>query len=338
MEVTALAQKIRQTRFLVLGDGILDRYIYGHAERISPEAPVPVIEVQREENRLGGAANVLLNLLSLGCDAYLCCSLGEDYEGQLFESLLRETGVSLFGVMHDPMRPTTTKIRVIAQGQHVLRIDKENRAPLSHQQQEKLLQKALQLLPSVGGVIFEDYDKGVLSPYIIREIIGHAQQNHIPVFVDPKFQNFWSYEGATLFKPNLKELGDALRTSFHHAPLRAVEEGILELRQRMPHTYTVVTLGENGILAYSEEEGFFHDPAHKREIVDVSGAGDTVISVLATCVTTGLPLHTAVKLANLAGGIVCEHVGVVPLPRERWLREAAIHVVDNAPPPQEKAE
>lgn len=326
MEVATLVEKMRQLRFLVLGDGILDRYIYGHAERISPEAPVPVIEVFREENRLGGAANVLLNLLSLGCHPYLCCSIGEDHEGQLFESLMRQVGVSLFGLLRDPVRPTTTKIRVIAQGQHVLRIDKETRSPLSHQQQKELLQKALQLLPSVEGVIFEDYDKGVLSPYIIREVISQAQKKHIPVFVDPKFQNFWSYEGATLFKPNLKELGDAQGTSLHHAPLEVVKEAILQLRQRMPHTYTVVTLGEKGILAYSDSEGFFHHAAHKREVVDVSGAGDTVISVLAASLTIGLSLPTAVKLANLAGGIVCEHVGVVPIPQERWLQEAAVYL------------
>jgi rfaE bifunctional protein kinase chain/domain len=223
----------------------------------------------------------------------------------------------------DPERPTTTKIRLIAQKHHLLRVDRERRTPLPAPLAEALLLKVRSLLGQrPHALIFEDYDKGALTPPLIRSLIETAQTQAIPTLVDPKKEHFWAYEGATVFKPNLRELSEALHQPLQGAPFAELEKAILELRRRMPHTYTVLTLSERGILAYGEAEGFVHVPAHYRNIVDVSGAGDTVISVLAVGLALQLPLQKAVALANLAGGLVCEYVGVVPIPKDRWLEQA----------------
>ncbi len=310
-------------RFLVVGDLMIDRYLWGRVQRISPEAPVPILELEKEENRLGGAANVALNLRSLEAQVALAGLTGADPAGTLLREQAEAWQVDTFGIVTDPDRPTTVKTRLIAQKHHLLRVDRESTAPPLPTVAESLLLKIQSLLrTSLHGVILEDYDKGALTESLIGEVIRLARAQGIPVLVDPKRQHFWAYEGATLFKPNLRELGDALQTSLTDAPLERIQEAILRLRERMPHTYTVVTLSERGILAYGEKEGFIHIPAHHREIVDVSGAGDTVVSVLAVGLALGLPLEKTVALANLAGGLVCEYVGVVPIPKDRWLEQA----------------
>ncbi len=308
---------------VVVGDVMLDRYLYGHVSRISPEAPVPILELEAEENRLGGAANVALNLRSLGVRTSLCGIVGQDPASELLVSQAEQAGIDTYGLVMDPERPTTTKIRLIAQKHHLLRVDREKRAPLPPPLAETLLLKVRTLLTQrPHALILEDYDKGALSPSLIRALIETAQSQDIPTLVDPKKEHFWAYEGATIFKPNLRELSEALHRPLQGASFAELEEAILELRRRMPHTYTVLTLSERGILAYGEAEGFVHVPAHYRNIVDVSGAGDTVVSVLAVGSALKLPLPKAVALANLAGGLVCEYVGVVPVPRDRWLEQA----------------
>lgn len=310
-------------RFVVVGDVMLDRYLYGRVQRISPEAPVPILELEREENRLGGAANVALNLRSLDCQVSLVGLLGEDSYGERLRSEAQKAGIDTFGLLTDSARPTTTKIRLIAHNHHLLRVDWESRAALNGPLREAFLLKAQSLLQQrPHALILEDYDKGALDPESISRLVEAAQSYQVPVLVDPKKTNFWAYAGATVFKPNLRELGDALGTPLSEAPIEAIQEALLELRRRMPHTYTVVTLSERGILAYGEAEGFLHIPAHYRNIVDVSGAGDTVVSVLAVGIALGLPLAQIAALANLAGGLVCEYVGVVPVPKERWLEQA----------------
>lgn len=310
-------------RFVVVGDVMLDRYLYGRVQRISPEAPVPILELEREENRLGGAANVALNLRSLDCQVSLLGLVGEDSYAQRLLNEAQKAGIDTFGLLTDSSRPTTTKIRLIAQNHHLLRVDRESRTALSGPLREAFLLKARSLLQQQPhALILEDYDKGALPPEIIRSLVESAQSYGVSVLVDPKKANFWAYSGVTVFKPNLRELGEALSTSLLDAPLNVIEEAVLELRRRMPHTYTVVTLSERGVLAYGEAEGFIHFPAHYRNIVDVSGAGDTVVSVLAVGVALQLPLAQTVALANLAGGLVCEYVGVVPVPKDRWLEQA----------------
>ncbi len=307
----------------VVGDVMLDRYLYGQVTRISPEAPVPILELEAEENRLGGAANVALNLRSLGVRTSLCGVVGQDAASELLLAEAENAGIDTYGLVVDPERPTTTKIRLIAQKHHLLRVDRERRTPIPAPLAEALLLKVRSLLGQrPHALIFEDYDKGALTAPLIRSLMEAAQVQAIPTLVDPKKEHFWAYEGATVFKPNLRELSEALHQPLQGAPFAELEKAILELRRRMPHTYTVLTLSERGILAYGEAEGFVHVPAHYRNIVDVSGAGDTVISVLAVGLALQLPLQKAVALANLAGGLVCEYVGVVPIPKDRWLEQA----------------
>lgn len=315
--------ELTHLRFVVVGDVMLDRYLYGRVQRISPEAPVPILELEREENRLGGAANVALNLRSLDCQVSLVGLLGEDSYGERLRNEAQKAGIDTFGLLIDSTRPTTTKVRLIAQNHHLLRVDYERRTPLEGPLREAFFLKAQSLLQQrPHALILEDYDKGALDPESISRLVEAAHSYQVPVLVDPKKANFWAYAGATIFKPNLRELGDALGTPLSEAPIEAIQEALLELRRRMPHTYTVVTLSERGILAYGEAEGFLHLPAHYRNIVDVSGAGDTVVSVLAVGIALGLPLAQIAALANLAGGLVCEYVGVVPVPKERWLEQA----------------
>ncbi|MCS6894948.1 MAG: bifunctional ADP-heptose synthase [Bacteroidia bacterium] len=310
-------------RFLVIGDLMLDRYLYGRVQRISPEAPVPILELENEENRLGGAANVALNLRSLDAQVVLAGLVGNDSPGMLLQEQAERWHIETYGLITDPNRPTTVKTRLIAQKHHLLRVDREITALPSAPIAEALLLKVRAILRSpLHGIIIEDYDKGTITEELISEVTRLAQSQGIPILIDPKRRNFWSYGGATLFKPNLRELEDALSVPLMHAELSKIEEAIHRLRQRMPHTFTVVTLSERGILAYGEKEGFIHIPAHYRNIVDVSGAGDTVVSVLAIGLALGLPLERVVALANLAGGLVCEYVGVVPLPKERWIEQA----------------
>ncbi|MCS7297751.1 MAG: PfkB family carbohydrate kinase [Bacteroidia bacterium] len=310
-------------RFLVVGDVMVDRYLYGRVQRISPEAPVPILELEKEENRLGGAANVAFNLRSLQSQVVLAGLIGEDQAGVFLQKEAQRWHIDTYGLVMDPHRPTTTKIRLIAQKSHLLRVDRESTAFPSPTVAESLMLKVRSLLHlPLHGVIIQDYDKGTLTPELIEEIIRLAQARSVPVLVDPKRRLFWAYAGATLFKPNLRELGEALQISLLEAPLDEIQEAVSVLRQRMPHTYTVVTLGERGILGYGEKEGFIHIPAHYRNIVDVSGAGDTVVSVLAVGLAMEMPFQKTLALANLAGGLVCEYVGVVPLPRDRWLEQA----------------
>lgn len=312
-------------RFLVIGDIMLDRYLYGRVQRISPEAPVPILELDTEENRLGGAANVALNLRSLDAQVILAGLIGDDLPGQLVQEQAERANIDTYGLVVDPSRPTTVKTRLIAQKHHLLRVDRETTVYPPSPVAESLLLKIQAILRSpLHGIIIEDYDKGTLTPGLISEVIQLAQSHGIPVLIDPKRRNFWSYAGATLFKPNLRELEEALAIPLANAELAEIQEAIHLLRQRMTHTFTVVTLSERGILAYGEKEGFIHIPAHYRNIVDVSGAGDTVVSVLAVGLALGLPLERIVALANLAGGLVCEYVGVVPLPKDRWLEQARL--------------
>ncbi len=315
-------QPLESLRFVVVGDLMLDRYLYGRAERISPEAPVPILLLEREESRLGGAANVALNLRALGCQVELCGAIGTDPTGKTLQEEAHRQGIGLYGLVETPHRPTTTKTRLIAHHQHLLRVDREETTPLPPPHETALIQKVQFLLSQKPhALILEDYNKGVLTARVIRALIEAAKTEGVPILVDPKRENFWVYEGASVFKPNLRELSDALGRKLR-PELPILEEAVRELRHRMPHTYTVVTLSEEGTLVADEKENFTHIPAHKRQIVDVSGAGDTVISVLSVGLAWGLPITQAAALANLAGGLVCEYVGVVPVPKEQWIAQA----------------
>ena len=325
-------------RVLIVGDVMVDAYVWGRVERISPEAPVPVVRVNRRENRLGGAANVALNMQALGANPLLCAVVGTDAAGEAFQQLLRDQGISNEFMVRSAERTTTVKERVIAGSQQVVRIDDEHDHPLSEAERQALLTAADQALEQADVLIFQDYDKGVLSEAVIRPIMQRAQEKGIPVAVDPKKRNFLHYQGASLFKPNLKELRQGLqqeRLALHHetyAPLHheqaAIREAVATLRRLLRHQITLITLSEKGVFADTDANEVHFIPAHVRQIADVSGAGDTVISIAALCLASAAPLSILAALANLGGGIVCEYTGVVPIDRARLLAEANEHLTE----------
>lgn len=314
--------EFQQLCILVAGDLMLDRYLWGRADRISPEAPVPVVLVQEEEARPGGAANVALNLHALGVAVKLGGVIGQDAAGGELLALMESAGFGTGQVLALSDRPTTLKTRVLAQGQQMLRYDREENSPLPSEAEGRFLALLLDALPGCHALIFQDYDKGALTPWLIRELTRAACEQGIPVMVDPKFRNFWSYAQCSLFKPNLKELAGGLGRSLGRQDRAAIAAGVAELRARMPHAHTLVTLSEEGMLLFGPGmESGLHLPAHRRRIADVSGAGDTVIAVAGAARAAGYTWAEAARLANLAGGLVCELPGVVPVDPARLAAE-----------------
>lgn len=324
MTGTDFSLQATKTAILVIGDLMVDAYLWGKVERISPEAPVPIVDIVKEENRLGGAANVALNLFSMGAVPLLCGITGRDAASQTFLNLLEEKGLTCEGVLQSETRRTTIKTRIIGQQQQVLRIDKEDRHLLSKEEQELIFEKASALLEKAQGIIFEDYDKGLLNLELIQKIIHLAKDKNIPVFVDPKFRNFLSFSGCTVFKPNLKELREGLSLGIDKDHPEILPEVVRLLKSKMPHDHTLITLSEKGVWYQDVNGEITYWPAHERKITDVSGAGDTVISVFALGWVLGMKGKNAAALANLAGGLVCEEVGVIPVNKEKLIQEARI--------------
>lgn len=320
-DIQQLINRSQHLRVLVVGDLMLDRYLWGKVERISPEAPVPVVDVYHEENRLGGAANVALNLHSLGAVPVLCGITGEDSDGAEFRQLVETEGFPSSLIQATNQRRTTAKIRVLGNHQQVIRVDREDRQEISSSMTETLLKKTLKQMPDFDAVIIQDYDKGVISERLAHSVIDAANRQGIPVMVDPKFKNFFSFRGCYLFKPNLKELNEGMGERLGKNDLAAITATVSNLRQRMPHAHTLVTLSENGMLWVDEKGKGHHIGAKVRNITDVSGAGDTVISVAALAIAAGFSPLESGHLANIAGGLVCEEVGVVPIRKDALLAE-----------------
>lgn len=299
-------------KVLVIGDVMVDSYIWGKVSRISPEAPVPVVLANKKEKRLGGAANVALNVQALGATPIPCAIVGDDSDGEFFLNRLKERGIPSKGVITSRERETTVKERVLSGAHQLLRVDTESTSDLSAIEQKALLAHIKKLLPECDVVIFEDYDKGVLNKDIISETISEANKLGIPTVVDPKKRNFLDYKGTTLFKPNLKELREGLKIEVDPEDMQSIQAGAKALQEALDCQMVMVTLSEHGV--YIKDNGESHlIPAHVRQISDVSGAGDTVISVVACGLAAGLAANKTAALANLAGGLVCEHVGVVPI-------------------------
>lgn len=306
---------------LIIGDVMVDAYIWGKVDRISPEAPVPVVQVTKREKRLGGAANVALNVQAMGARPILCTVIGNDANADEFKALLEKRNISSEGVVCSDSRITTCKERVLSASQHILRVDSELDHPLTAQDNHLLLQKIQQLAPKADVIIFEDYDKGVLGEDLIRETISLARKLKIPTVVDPKKRNFFCYKGASLFKPNLKELREGLKLDFDKNDQAAIEQAVHVLKENLQLDTALVTLSERGIYIDSSE-GHFLLPAHVRSISDVSGAGDTVVSIAALTLALNLSPRFIAALSNLGGGLVCEHLGVVPIDKSRLYEEA----------------
>ncbi len=306
---------------LIVGDVMIDRYLSGKVERISPEAPVPVVHLQTREDRLGGAANVALNIRALGAAPHLCSVIGTDANAELLLQLLPENGLSPKGIVQSRQRPTTVKTRVLAGSQQLLRLDEEATDDLAEPEAGQLLEIIRALLEErdIHVIVFQDYNKGVLTTEVIRAIMLEAVKRDIPTAVDPKFKNFWTYNHVTLFKPNLKEIRHQLTESVlpEEASLRRAAELV---RQKLGNRYTLITLSEKGLFIDHQGESLL-EPTRPRQIADVSGAGDTVISVAALGLALGLDMQDMAVLSNLAGGQVCERLGVVPVDKAQLRRE-----------------
>jgi rfaE bifunctional protein kinase chain/domain len=322
MNIHQVFEAFNSLRVLVIGDVMLDSYVWGKVDRISPEAPVPVVNVQKREYRLGGAGNVLLNVQALGAEAIVCTVIGTDSPGNLLHNSLIEKGLNCEGLIRSENRITTIKERIIAGSQQVVRIDTETDKPIDRQETARLVAKAKELIPSSQVIIFEDYDKGVLTPEAIAEITDFANEHNVPTVVDPKKRNFLAYNNTTLFKPNLKELREGLKIDFNVDNPEELKATVQNLKETLNVKGALITLSERGVFIDFQDE--IHKlPAHIRQIADVSGAGDTVISIAACCVALGLPPKSVAAISNLGGGLVCEMIGVVPIDKELLKTEAA---------------
>ena len=306
-----LKKKFIGKKIVVIGDLMLDSYFWGTVGRISPEAPVPVVEIDNEFNRFGGAMNVAYNILTLGGIPIPIGVIGNDYEGKLFRSLMNDTGISSKGIVIDKNRPTTAKTRVIANKQHVVRIDREKTTHISSQTEKKILQLLKKEIKNLDAIILQDYNKGVLTPSLIKKVIELAGKENIIVTVDPKFNNFFLYQNATVFKPNRKEIEDALGIRMiSREDITIAGHKVLD---KLNCKYALLTLGEEGIALFEKDKPERRLPTKAQRVADVSGAGDTVISTLTMALTAGADIYDAAYLANFAGGIVCQEVGIVPI-------------------------
>lgn len=328
-EARTVFEAFQKMNILIIGDVMIDAYLFGNVNRISPEAPVPIVAVNKRTNRLGGAANVALNVKAMGARPVLCSVIGQDDKAEIFENLLDENEMFNGAILRSKKRITTTKFRVIGNNTQMLRVDEEDKSPLD----EEDLTTFIHLIEtnlgeqSIDAIIFQDYDKGVISPKLIEVVTKLASARGIPVTVDPKRKNFNSYRNLTMFKPNLKELQEGLGMDFEKSDRAKLTEAVRAIHESHNIDLVLVTLSELGVLisrrlgsAKFEEH---HVPAHLRSIADVSGAGDTVISVATLCLAAGLPDVEIAALSNLAGGQVCEFVGVVPVDREKLLKETS---------------
>ena len=324
MNYKDLFDKFNGLRILVIGDVMLDAYVMGKVNRISPEAPVPIVSLENEDARIGGAGNVALNLLALGAKPIICGIIGEDTSGDKLLNLFEKNGISTDGLVKSIARKTTVKTRVISNKQQLLRIDSESTFPLLESEEIKLNNTIQNIInQGVDGIIFEDYNKGVLTDSVIQNTIKIAKEKDIPTAVDPKKENFLSYKGVSLFKPNLKELKEGLNLNFDFNSNKDLfEKGIEVLEEKLQNEISFITLSEYGVFIKNQTEKYYV-PAHMRSISDVSGAGDTVIAVATLCLISGASTKQIAQISNLAGGLVCEKSGVVSISKNDLLKEVS---------------
>lgn len=309
-------ERFTRIRLLVVGDLMLDRYVWGRVERISPEAPVPVVSIESESIHLGGAANVAHNIVSLGAMAELAGVIGKDEEGQRFLHLLQSKGMSAGGIVADGERPTTHKTRVIGQHQQVLRIDREQKRPIAGPTHREMIDFIHRRAGAVSAVIVSDYAKGVVTKDLMSEIVKIGRQNNIPVIVDPKTGQFPFYRGATVVTPNALEAFQA--ASLYNVPGATPQsDGLIEagetLRKRLGNEAILITRGERGMTLIDSESGVTQIPTVARDVFDVTGAGDTVIATFTLGIAAGLTRRDAAVLSNFAAGIVVRHLGAATL-------------------------
>ena len=301
----------------VIGDIMLDRFIWGNVSRISPEAPVPVLEFERETYHLGGAANVSSNIKSLGAKPILLGVLGDDRESEIFLDIMRQQGLTNDGIFIDPDKSTTVKTRLIAVNQHIARIDRENKQYIDKNIQEFFL-NYLKSIKNLKAIVFEDYNKGLLPKEFIKRVIDFAREKNIFISVDPKQENFFEYKNVNLFKPNLKEAQYALGY-----PLNSLEERIRggkDIIERLQCDNILLTLGADGMMLFGKNCQTLIIPTGARQVADVSGAGDTAIATFTIATIGGASIEESAMISNYAAGTVCEKPGVVAIEIEDLLR------------------
>jgi rfaE bifunctional protein kinase chain/domain len=320
-----LFQDFSKLKVVIIGDVMLDTYWWGQVDRISPEAPVPVVSLLRKEHRVGGAANVALNTVALGAQTSIVSVIGSDADGVLLQSLFEAQKIDTSYLLTHDSRITTNKTRVMSRNQQMMRLDAEITTPISSDIEMVLLQKFTACLdakkPDV--VIFEDYDKGVLTPTIIKAAISICTERNIVMSVDPKKNNFLAYKGVTLFKPNLKEVKEGLQVSIPSVTLDNLRTVHTALQTHLAHQISLITLSEKGMFFDTGDIAKII-PTHVRSIADVSGAGDTVIAVASLVYAATKNIELATEMANIAGGLVCEEVGTAAINKAHLLAECKL--------------
>jgi D-glycero-beta-D-manno-heptose-7-phosphate kinase len=309
----------------VIGDVMLDTYIWGKVDRISPEAPVPVVSLEKKEYRVGGAGNVALNCKALGSQVFILSMIGDDKDGLLLEELLIESMIDTSFLLKSHDRITTNKTRIISRNQQMMRLDSENSSDLSEKNEELVLQKVRSFIQTSDPhlIIFEDYNKGILTEKIIFEVTSLCKQAGILTAVDPKRKNFFTYHHADIFKPNLKEVKEGLNLLVDEINLPILNSIHVELKNILEHKVSFITLSEKGVF-YQQDGKFSLIPSHLRNIADVSGAGDTVIAVASLVYAATKNAHLMAEVANIAGGLACESVGAVAIDKEKLLHECEL--------------
>lgn len=310
---------------VVVGDVMLDNYWWGNVERISPEAPVPIVALTGRESRLGGAANVALNCKALGARVTLASVVGDDSEGTTLTNLATEAGIDTSLIMRSWRRPTTTKVRVLSRNQQMMRLDDEVTDDLYTEEEHPFIDMMLKYLQKVKPqvLIFEDYNKGVLKENVIRHITAHCREIGIITVVDPKKKNFLAYKDVTIFKPNLKEVREGLNMELNNVDAQEMDQVHRKLNDTLHHEITYITLSEKGVY-YNNGFTSAIIPSHIRKISDVSGAGDTVVATAALVFALTKDVQLMAEVSNIAGGLVCEEVGVVSIKKDKLLKECEL--------------
>jgi D-glycero-beta-D-manno-heptose-7-phosphate kinase len=306
----------------VVGDVMLDTYWWGHVERISPEAPVPVVSVDKKEYRIGGAGNVALNTVAMGAATAVLTVLGNDAEGDRLTELLQQQGINGRYMVRTDDRVTTNKIRIISRNQQMMRLDEEATADITPELEDRLLYAFDELVATENPqvVILEDYNKGVLTPRVIQRIVAVCREQGILTAVDPKRKNFFAYQGVDIFKPNLKEVKEAFNIIAAGSLDALLKDIHLQLTERLQHRISFITLSEKGVFYQTGHQSAIIPP-HLRNIADVSGAGDTVVAVASLIYAASKDAALMAAVANIAGGLVCEEVGTAAVDREKLIAE-----------------
>lgn len=321
--------KFSELKVLVIGDAMIDNYLWGKVDRISPEAPIPIVTVTKQEDRLGGAGNVSMNIQALGATPILVSILGNDEKGRIFEKLMKDKNLPLQGIFIDPTRITTVKTRIISGGQQISRVDQEISTAIDHRFEKEIFERINSIIHSekINIVIFVDYDKGIITPWLIKNVIELAKSKNILIAADPKIRNFNLYQQVDLFKPNFKEFKEGLQLLSDKTDMEELKLVSEKFKKEHHIGLLFITLSELGVfLTNGVKQNYY--PAQVRDIADVSGAGDTVIATACLCLAAGLPIPFIAQLSNLAGGLVCEKLGVVPIDLEQLKKEAKkIHII-----------